>query len=327
MSTNDSENDRVSRRVVASPPPSDEGAPSSDRESITPETVEQNLNAIDQAMAEHADELLDAEFESVEEVLSRAEEAAASEESIAEQPIEPEPDSDDKVIATETDASAESVTQEQSAVEDSQVDNADLMSGETATEEEPLIDRAADDSEDQPQVIPNRDETAIEEDEIAPHDEEIGTLEDQSPQPNVNEGDDDEVGLTESAQQLEDERDEPTDEYGEGQLGNEEQPESEGLKTEAVAPSAAMDEGAEGEIADAATIQQEHDAEKAGELSMTERIRHVAGRAFNPVLGVLNRLAMPLDAIPPAIRPAIDWIALSLIFWVPIVWVLVLLLG
>jgi hypothetical protein len=33
---------------------------------------------------------------------------------------------------------------------------------------------------------------------------------------------------------------------------------------------------------------------------------------------------LPLRLVPPSARPIVDWLALSLVFWVPIVWVLLL---
>ncbi|MDY7109021.1 MAG: hypothetical protein SYC29_10340 [Planctomycetota bacterium] len=47
----------------------------------------------------------------------------------------------------------------------------------------------------------------------------------------------------------------------------------------------------------------------------------LAGRAVLPVLAALS---LPLRFVPPPLRPLVDWIALSLVFWVPIVWILVL---
>ena len=35
-------------------------------------------------------------------------------------------------------------------------------------------------------------------------------------------------------------------------------------------------------------------------------------------------LNLPLRYVPPAMRPAVDWVALSLLVWVPIVWVMAL---
>ena len=41
-----------------------------------------------------------------------------------------------------------------------------------------------------------------------------------------------------------------------------------------------------------------------------------------PLVTVLSGLNYPLRMIPERLRPAVDWLALSLVFWVPIVWVL-----
>lgn len=43
-----------------------------------------------------------------------------------------------------------------------------------------------------------------------------------------------------------------------------------------------------------------------------------------PLITVLSGLNYPLRKIPKKLRPAMDWLALSLVFWVPIVWVLAL---
>jgi len=41
---------------------------------------------------------------------------------------------------------------------------------------------------------------------------------------------------------------------------------------------------------------------------------------------VLMTLSLPLRKIPRGVRPMVDWLALSLLFWVPVVWVIVLFL-
>jgi hypothetical protein len=46
-----------------------------------------------------------------------------------------------------------------------------------------------------------------------------------------------------------------------------------------------------------------------------------AGGAVRPVL---QAMSFPLRFVPPSLRPMVDWIALSLVFWVPIVWIVVL---
>lgn len=43
-----------------------------------------------------------------------------------------------------------------------------------------------------------------------------------------------------------------------------------------------------------------------------------------PLVTVLTGMNYPLRKIPEQFRPAVDWLALSLVFWVPIVWVLAL---
>jgi hypothetical protein len=45
------------------------------------------------------------------------------------------------------------------------------------------------------------------------------------------------------------------------------------------------------------------------------------------VIGVLTIVNYPVRFVPQSQRPMVDWIALSLVAWVPVVWVLVLTLG
>ena len=42
------------------------------------------------------------------------------------------------------------------------------------------------------------------------------------------------------------------------------------------------------------------------------------------VARVLRIMGLPLTFVPPRLRPIVDWVALSLVFWVPIVWVVAL---
>ena len=52
-----------------------------------------------------------------------------------------------------------------------------------------------------------------------------------------------------------------------------------------------------------------------------ERLQAVV---LDQVKSVLTVMSLPLNLVPDRLRPAVDWLAISLIFWVPIVWVLVL---
>ncbi len=55
---------------------------------------------------------------------------------------------------------------------------------------------------------------------------------------------------------------------------------------------------------------------------------HGALQRIEPVaVPVLRRVNYPLRYVPQTLRPIVDWIALSLLFWVPIVWVIALLAG
>lgn len=42
------------------------------------------------------------------------------------------------------------------------------------------------------------------------------------------------------------------------------------------------------------------------------------------VVAALRIMGLPLTFVPPRFRPIVDWVALSLVFWVPIVWVVAL---
>jgi hypothetical protein len=46
--------------------------------------------------------------------------------------------------------------------------------------------------------------------------------------------------------------------------------------------------------------------------------------ADNPLITVLSLMNYPLRKVPAKARPVVDWVALSLIFWTPIVWAIVL---
>ena len=48
-------------------------------------------------------------------------------------------------------------------------------------------------------------------------------------------------------------------------------------------------------------------------------------RAGAPLVRVLQWMNAPRRHLPPSARVIVDWVALSLIFWVPIVWLFALL--
>ncbi len=55
---------------------------------------------------------------------------------------------------------------------------------------------------------------------------------------------------------------------------------------------------------------------------------HGALQRIEPIaVPVLRRVNYPLRYVPQTLRPIVDWIALSLLFWVPIVWAIALLAG
>lgn len=51
------------------------------------------------------------------------------------------------------------------------------------------------------------------------------------------------------------------------------------------------------------------------------------GVVAQPMVDVLAILNYPLRFVPPRLRPAVDWLAVSLMAWVPVVWIMVLVLG
>ncbi len=65
-------------------------------------------------------------------------------------------------------------------------------------------------------------------------------------------------------------------------------------------------------------------AEASGEIEAKDGAESV----FSPIESVITRglscMNYPLRLLPPGVRPVVDWIALSLVFWVPIVWVIAL---
>lgn len=53
-------------------------------------------------------------------------------------------------------------------------------------------------------------------------------------------------------------------------------------------------------------------------------VRPITRRARRWTFGMLKMLAWPLAVSPRGVRVAVSWLALTLVFWVPVVWVLVL---
>ena len=64
---------------------------------------------------------------------------------------------------------------------------------------------------------------------------------------------------------------------------------------------------------------------------MLARVRsvptHRLASVLDPIVNVLVIINSPLRKIPASMRPMVDWLALSLLAWVPIVWVLAICLG
>jgi hypothetical protein len=72
---------------------------------------------------------------------------------------------------------------------------------------------------------------------------------------------------------------------------------------------------------------EEAEVATARRASLAAHIRNAARPGILGVAAALTALSIPLQLVPPSLRTLVDWLALSLIFWVPIVWALVLLLS
>jgi hypothetical protein len=64
--------------------------------------------------------------------------------------------------------------------------------------------------------------------------------------------------------------------------------------------------------------------DEAAALEPTELVPPIWTRLEPVIRAVLGVLNYPLRFVPPPVRPIVDWIALSLVFWVPIVWIVAL---
>ena len=89
--------------------------------------------------------------------------------------------------------------------------------------------------------------------------------------------------------------------------------------------------------ADAESTSSQYDDDETG-ANQTEELKdaaiatvrlvrlHEALERIEPIaVPILRRVNYPLRYVPKALRPIVDWVALSLLFWVPIVWVIALL--
>jgi hypothetical protein len=102
-------------------------------------------------------------------------------------------------------------------------------------------------------------------------------------------------------------------------------------------PSFALVEEAQSAIADMApprerAMRHTTDRVDAAPIQELESVRRrsalpVLSMLKRGVIGVLTIVNYPLRFVPQSQRPMVDWIALSLLGWVPVVWVLVLTLG
>jgi hypothetical protein len=58
-----------------------------------------------------------------------------------------------------------------------------------------------------------------------------------------------------------------------------------------------------------------------------QRLGAIVKRAAQPAVPVLVIVNFPLRLVPQSMRSAVDWLALTLLVWVPIVWIMVFALG
>lgn len=343
MTGRGTEKDRVSRRIQAELPASGKksgtagnasgdagaGAASAPGESARDaQHVDQALDAIDQAMAQHADELLDGAFESVEEVLSRADvdEPGATIHRSGNDQGDPQGVVDRQAGEAAGD-SGESVTTgvpEASAGEAArgeQPDDAADAASPTAVDKPPAPESAMIPSRDavmkpESAFIPSRD-PAVKDDAPAPVEAAEASQAEAT-------GDEPDVEATADAPP------EPpaaaVDDGGETE--NEPDPEPVAEQDASAEPKPAQEEPEHG--MNDAPADRGKPAEPKEEKTRSPLMHHVQRLLHLCLAGaasVLNLLSAPLELLPPSLRPLVDWLALSLIFWVPIVWVLVLLMS
>jgi hypothetical protein len=79
-------------------------------------------------------------------------------------------------------------------------------------------------------------------------------------------------------------------------------------------------EAKSGDIAPAIATSKKQDAPK---ISLTAQMAKLA----RPLVPVLVILSFPLRFVPAPLRHVVDWAALSLLVWVPIIWIMVVMLG
>jgi outer membrane biosynthesis protein TonB len=51
------------------------------------------------------------------------------------------------------------------------------------------------------------------------------------------------------------------------------------------------------------------------------------GRVSQAVVTILKPINYPLRLVPEPVRPLVDWVILSLVFWVPVTWAIVMMVG
>jgi hypothetical protein len=52
----------------------------------------------------------------------------------------------------------------------------------------------------------------------------------------------------------------------------------------------------------------------------SETVESGSAKLLGVAVSILCAMNLPMRFVPPRLRPAVDWLALSLILWVPIVW-------
>lgn len=350
MSNREASDDRVSRRITAStsatpnqqgeseaPFPNDgKEQPHADDSSQAAEQVEENLEALDEAMAQHADELLEGSFESVEEVLSRAEAAEA-----AEGPA-----------GNEQASSTDGMVKQAPEQSDHSSRAADVVDPESSGVESTATGAEHPESDETPaamEMIPSRDSSVDEVSEAS-----LQASSDQAGE-HVDDAQSDAEAIAGKQSVDVDEQDESLQQPGEADNSDpgfvDHSGADPGLESDetvdASSPVAVSDDSnlQRTDSQPAEPLEQSVQAtdgdepladvpgqlsKQEGESSRTAKGLHIR-RAFQVVLtgviGVLTLANAPLQLLPPTARSIVDWLALSLIFWVPVVWVLVLLMS
>lgn len=242
------------------------------------EAEDDSAHGIDQELADDLDELVEGDFESVDEVLEGAtDEPTASDELVTDNAA-PEPD--DPVAPNEAEAADEPASDEPASDEGGAVMDALDEAGDEARETSPPED-------------------------IAPNDPPLNDVEnDGEPTDEVAPGDTPEVAAQyPPTAAVDDDHDDALD--APAHLGID------------PAPSPIDSAQAPGESSE--------------DTSSKESAPPLHRRLLAPVaaccIAALSLMSAPMRYVPESIRPLVDWIAISLVFWVPVVWVLAFVLS